>query len=158
MEVSDSLHVQRLTVGGSAQQAGVPVPSTIVEVAGQKVSTKSQLVQVLTTEVDGTLSPSPSKLVPFVFSTSLASDEVVQPTTNGSKEALTKLSQPDEVLLLQEIHSKEMAARNATQKYFGERTLERPSCCRYRVTEEVLCKARIRTQRYGGSTLQKLRH
>jgi hypothetical protein len=114
MEVSDSLHVKRLTVGGSAQRAGVPVSSKIVEVAGQKVSTKRQLAQVLTNVLEGTSSPSPTKL-PFVFVTSLAGDEVVQlATASGTEQALRKLSQPlvDEPVVSQELHSKELAERD----------------------------------------------
>eukprot|EP01043_Picozoa_sp_COSAG02_P049062 COSAG02_NODE_4891_length_4859_cov_3.712605_2_plen_1035_part_00 len=130
MEVSDSLHVKRLTVGGSAQQAGVPVPSKIVEVAGQKVSTKRQLAQVLTTKLEGTSSPSLTKL-PFVFVTSLAGDEVVPlSTASGREEALRNLSQPlvDEVVLLQEMHSKELAERD--DQAVAETEALRQACAR----------------------------
>lgn len=108
MEVSDSLHVTRLIAGGSAQQAGVPVPSRIVEVAGQVVSTKQHLVQALTVASD-------RADVPFVF---LTGGDTVGTTTAGSEEALTKLPRPavDDILLLQESHAKELAELDASHK------------------------------------------
>lgn len=111
MHVSDNLCVESLTLGGAAEQAGVPVPSKIVEVAGQLVSTKQEMVKAVTGEHDRASRPVPP-LVSFTFLTEPTASEATGPATAGSEDALTKLSQPlvDEVLRLEYKMTEEQAA------------------------------------------------
>ena len=91
LTLSDSLHVEQLTPGGTAEKAGVLISAKVVEVAGQYVNTKRELAQVATAQ-DG------ATLVEFVFLEATPAD-------NGRK-----LSE------IKELHSMAMAEKAEEHK------------------------------------------
>jgi hypothetical protein len=127
LDVSDTLHVERLSPGSTAERAGVPMPSKLVEVAGHLVNTKRELKDALTMAASGpsggaapaAAAAAAAELVSFVFLTEDDHDSrssVAAAEATAATEAAQSQKLSTEMLLLKEMHAMELAERDAVHE------------------------------------------